>query len=267
MEDVTIRLLKTLRQVDLIACEDTRQTRKLLNRFKIKKRLVSYHRHSGSAREDYIISELEAGKNVALVSDAGMPLISDPGENLIKRLLQKDIEIEVIPGPSALITALVVSGLEVGAFVFCGFLPARSGKRKEALTEIAKQTSTSIFYEAPHRLMDTLHDIQKIMGDDREIVIARELTKLHEEVVRGSVVRVLEHFENNPPRGEICVLVSGFHPGNVDVDMELLCREIDTMLKAGCNKKEAFKQKAHEYGINKSTLYNYYHQINNTNRD
>lgn len=267
LDDVTIRLLKTLRQVDLIACEDTRQTRKLLNRYKIKKQLVSYHQHSGVARENFIIGELQAGKNVALVSDAGMPLISDPGENLVKRALQKEIDIEVIPGPSALVTALVVSGLDADAFVFSGFLPSRASRRTEALKEMEQEKRTSIFYEAPHRLLDTLHDIQDMMGDDREIVIARELTKLHEEVVRGSAAGVREHYEKHLPRGEICVLVAGRQPEEKEVDLEQLCREIDQLLKDGCSKKEAFKVKACQYRINKSSLYNYYHQRDNPKRE
>ena len=182
LDDVSIRLLKTLRKVDLIACEDTRQTVKILNRFKIKTPLTSYHEHSSKGKEDYLLEELLSGKNIALVSDAGMPLISDPGETLVKRVITADIDLEIVPGPSALICALALSGLDSTAFIFEGFLPNRSSKRREALTALQKETRTIILYEAPHRLSSTLKDIEEVMGGDRPIVVARELTKKYEEM-------------------------------------------------------------------------------------
>ena len=164
LEDVSIRLLKTLRRVDLIACEDTRHTIKLLNRYKIKQRLVSYHQHSRPEQEDYIIAELLRGKAVALVTDAGMPGISDPGVKLIQRAIDTGVKIEVVPGPSAAIAALSVSGMESEGFLFRGFLPARSGQRKTALQELAQVRYTLVLYEAPHRLLKTLEDMLEIWG-------------------------------------------------------------------------------------------------------
>ena len=258
LDDVSIRLLKTLRKVDLIACEDTRQTVKILNRFKIKTPLTSYHEHSSKGKEDYLLEELLSGKNIALVSDAGMPLISDPGENLVKRVITADIDLEIVPGPSALICALALSGLDSTAFIFEGFLPNRSSKRREALTALQKETRTIILYEAPHRLSSTLKDIEEVMGGDRPIVVARELTKKYEEMKRGSVGELRTFYEENPPRGEICILIAGEKNERAEVTLEMVAEEIDELLEKGLDKKEAFKMKAKEYGIKKSTIYNYH---------
>ncbi|MDD2586334.1 MAG: 16S rRNA (cytidine(1402)-2'-O)-methyltransferase [Syntrophomonadaceae bacterium] len=258
LDDVSIRLLKTLRKVDLIACEDTRQTVKILNRFKIKTPLTSYHEHSSKGKEDYLLEELLSGKNIALVSDAGMPLISDPGENLVKRVITADIDLEIVPGPSALICALALSGLDSTAFIFEGFLPNRSSKRREALTALQKETRTIILYEAPHRLSSTLKDIEEVMGGDRPIVVARELTKKYEEMKRGSVGELRTFYEENPPRGEICILIAGEKNERAEVTLEMVAEEIDELLEKGLDKKEAFKMKAKEYGIKKSAIYNYH---------
>lgn len=258
LEDVSIRLLKTLRKVDMIACEDTRQTIKLLNRYKIKKPLTSYHEHSSKGKEDYILDELSQGKIIALVSDAGMPLISDPGQNLVRRAIEAGIELEVIPGPSASIGALAISGMDSTAFVFEGFLPNRSKKRREAFLQLKEETRTIILYEAPHRLVQTLTEITEIMGSDREIAVARELTKKYEEIKRGTAGKLRDYFEKNPPRGEITLLISGKIEQDKEIDMEKIAEEIDQLLKKGINKKEAFKMKANEYNVKKSTIYNYY---------
>ncbi|HBK54610.1 MAG TPA: 16S rRNA (cytidine(1402)-2'-O)-methyltransferase, partial [Syntrophomonas wolfei] len=182
LDDVSIRLLKTLRKVDLIACEDTRMTIKLLNRFKIKTRMISYHEYSKREKEDYLIAQLLQGQNIALVSDAGMPTISDPGEELIRRALQTGIQLEVIPGPSALTAALALSGMDTSAFTFAGFLPQRRSRRREELEQLQSEQKTIILYEAPHRIRECLLDIVEIMGAERKLAIARELTKKHEEV-------------------------------------------------------------------------------------
>jgi len=258
LEDVSIRLLKTLRSVDVIACEDTRQTVKLLNRYKIKKHLVSYHKFSSKKKEDYLIEELKEGKNIALVSDAGMPAISDPGQELIRRAIKAGTDMEVIPGPSALTSALVISGVDSTSFIFEGFLPNRKGKRREALMKLKEETRTIILYEAPHRFFGLLVDIEEIMGVDREIVIARELTKKHEEIKRGSVGEVKKYFEQYPPRGEICVLIAGRKKGQKQVNLEAVSEEIEHLVESGINKNEAFKMKAKEYNIKKSTIYNYF---------
>ncbi len=258
LEDVSIRLLKTLRAVDIIACEDTRHTLKLLNRYKIKNRLLSYHEHSSNDREDYLIEELKKGQNIALVSDAGMPGISDPGEKLVKKAIEAGISVDVIPGPSACIAALAISGLDSTAFVFVGFLPNRRKPRLEALQALHSETRTVIFYEAPHRLLDTLLDIQQIMGEEQPLAIGRELTKQYQEMQRGLVAELLSYYEKHPPRGEICILLPGRQKDADQADMEQIIGETAQLIKAGMEKKEAFKMKAHQYGIKKSTLYKHF---------
>jgi 16S rRNA (cytidine1402-2'-O)-methyltransferase len=258
LEDASIRLLKTLRQVDIIACEDTRQTLKLLNRYKIKKQLISYHEHSKPEKEDYIIELLREGKDIALVSDAGMPAISDPGERLVKKAITAGIKLEVIPGPSALIAALAISGMDTTAFVFEGFLPSRISQRRERLEMLNEETRTIILYEAPHRLLACLQDIQEIMGEERKLAIARELTKFHEEVKRGSVAELYEYYSLNPPRGEISIIIEGKTVVIKPRSLEEIAREVEELLEQGMDKKEAFKTKAREYGIKKSMLYNYF---------
>lgn len=259
LEDVTIRLLKTLRQADLIACEDTRHTLKLLNRFKIKRPLTSYHQHSKLQKVEYIISQLQEGKKVALVSDAGMPGISDPGTELVARAIECGIKIEVIPGPSAVISALSISGMDTTSFIFAGFLPSRRSERQKAIRELAQETRTIVLYEAPHRLLDTLNDLKEILGEERPLAVMREMTKLHESVVRGTVGNLLEHFEQDKPRGEITLVIAPFLPppqGEISLDQVML--EVDQLIEQGMEKKEAFKLKAREYKIAKSIIYNRY---------
>ncbi|MDD3269827.1 MAG: 16S rRNA (cytidine(1402)-2'-O)-methyltransferase [Syntrophomonadaceae bacterium] len=258
LEDVSIRLLKTLRKVDMIACEDTRQTLKLLNRYKIKKPLSSYHQHSSRQKEDYLLEELSKGKHIALVSDAGMPGISDPGEQLVRRALEADLNVEIIPGPSALISALVISGMDSSTFLFAGFLPNKRKPRKESIEALKGETRTIILYEAPHRLLDTLEDIAEVMGAGRQLAVARELTKKHEEVKRADAAQMLKHFQAHPPRGEICVLIAAEPKQIKEVSLEQVCEEVEQLIKSGVDKKEAFKMKAREYKIAKSLIYNYF---------
>lgn len=258
LEDVSIRLLKTLRKVDLIACEDTRQTIKLLNRYKIKKKLTSYHEHSGINKENALIEALKKGNSIALLSDAGMPLISDPGGELIKKAIEENILIEVIPGPSAFTAALVLSGLDSTAFVFEGFLASKKKKRREKIMELSQEKRTLILYESPHRLIDTLKDMEDIMGSERKVAVARELTKIYEETKRGSLAQIREYYEQNPPRGEISILVEGMKANeDEEVDLEQISQEVQQLQEAGLEKKEALKIKAREYHIKKSDIYNY----------
>ena len=226
LEDVSIRLLKTLRSVDLIACEDTRQTIKLLNRYKIKKKLISYHEHSDHKREDYIVELLLSGKKVALVSDAGMPGISDPGEKLLQKALAQQLEIEIIPGPSAVISALAISGLDMGTFVFEGFLPRQASKRMDVLKKNGEERRTVIYYEAPHRLLKTLYDLQTLLDSKRKVVVVRELTKKHQEIIRGNIDEIIERFEEREPRGEICLLIGCKIPEPLSLDVDKLIEEI-----------------------------------------
>ncbi len=258
LEDVSIRLLKTLRQVDLIACEDTRHTLKLLNRYKIRKPLTSYHQHSRLAKEDYILKQLQAGQQVALVSDAGMPAISDPGADLVQRALQAGIKVEAIPGPSAVITALALSGLDTQSFIFLGFLPAKSSQRREILSSLSEQPRTMIFYEAPHRLLKTLAAMEEVLGEERLIAVARELTKTYEEIKRGTIGEVSKHFQQHEPRGEFTIVVEGKSTVAPTATIEEIADEVQALIAQGMDKKEAFKKKALEYGIRKSEIYKYY---------
>jgi 16S rRNA (cytidine1402-2'-O)-methyltransferase len=255
LEDASIRLLKTLRGVDLIACEDTRHSIKLLNRYKIKNKLISYHEHSGLKKESYILEQLRMGGNIALISDAGMPTISDPGESLVRQAIEAGIEVEVIPGPSACIAALAISGLDSSSFIFVGFLPPKAGKRREILASLKDEARTLILYEAPHRLLKILEDMEDILGEGRPITVARELTKIHQEVRKGSVREIKSYYTEHPPRGEICLLIPVQEKVAKTADLDQIIQETIELINNGVDKKEALKMKAREYKIQKSTIY------------
>lgn len=204
LEDITLRAIRVLKEVDIIASEDTRQTLKLLNHFEIKKSLISFHRHSSDERMNEIIEKLKKEKDVAIVSDAGTPVISDPGEEIVKMAIDENIEIIPIPGPCALITALIASGIDAKSFSFLGFLPLNKKLRKEKLDEIKFAKNTIVLYEAPHKLKETLKDLSRFTGD-RKIVLARELTKIYEEFISGTADELLEKVQE--PRGEFVVIV------------------------------------------------------------
>jgi len=210
LEDISIRAIKVLQSASLIAAEDTRQTKKLLTRYDIKTPLISYHEHNKLARINEILASLSAG-DVALVSDAGTPGLNDPGYELVRAVLAADYEVSAVPGPSAPVMALVISGLPTDAFVYLGYLPKRSSDRRRRLEEISEIPYTLIFLEAPHRLKDTLAELAEGFPT-RQIAVARELTKLHEEVFRGTVHQALEYFTSNEPRGEFTLVLSG-RPG------------------------------------------------------
>ncbi len=208
LKDITLRALETLKNVDLIAAEDTRHTRKLLTRYNIHRPLTSYFEHNKFFKGPYILRLLKEGKDVALVTDSGTPGVSDPGFRLIQLAVQNQIPITAIPGPCALIDALVLSGLPTDRFTFEGYLPVKSGARKKRLQEISGEKRTAIFYESPHRLLKSLQQMQQALGD-REIVILRELTKKFEEVLRGSAQEHLEYFQKHKPRGEFTIAIRG----------------------------------------------------------
>lgn len=208
LEDITLRALRVLREADFIAAEDTRRTLKLLSHYDIHTPLVSYHRHNRKQKEEHLVNLLVSGKKVALVSDAGMPGISDPGWELVAAALEKGVRVVPVPGPSAGITALVVSGLPAASFIFIGFLPVSRAARRKKLQELKFQERTMVFYEAPHRLRNTLADMLGVFGN-RTAAIARELTKIHEEVVRGSLQHLLDFYHDREPRGEIVIVVEG----------------------------------------------------------
>ncbi|MFC1540779.1 16S rRNA (cytidine(1402)-2'-O)-methyltransferase [Candidatus Margulisiibacteriota bacterium] len=208
LEDITFRAVRVLAEADLIAAEDTRQTKVLLSRYDINTPMTSYHKFNIKAKTAQLIDLLRQGQNIALVSDAGMPGISDPGYELIRGAIEQGIRVEPIPGPSAAITALAVSGLTTDRFVFEGFLPKKPGKKRKKLEGLKKEAGTIIIYESPYRLVKTLEDIQKIMGE-RQVAVCRELTKKFEEIVRGKTGEVLEKFCSQKPRGEIVLIIEG----------------------------------------------------------
>ncbi len=208
LEDITLRVLKVLREVDLVAAEDTRHTRKLFSHYGIHTALTSYHEHNRQAKGGYILEQLAGGKSVALVSDAGTPGISDPGEELVMAALEKGIQVTPLPGPSALLAALTVSGLSLSRFVFEGFLPTQNKERRQRLAKLACEPRTIVLYESPHRLSKTLGDLVDTLGD-RRACTARELTKLHEDVRRGTLVQLQELFDSRSPRGEFVLVIEG----------------------------------------------------------
>ena len=217
LEDITLRALRVLREADLIACEDTRQTRKLLDHFGISKPLVSYHEHNELARAAELVERLEAGANIALVSDAGTPLISDPGYRLVAAAIAAGIPVVPIPGPSAALSALAGSGLATDAFRFCGFLPPKASQRRKTLEALQEERCTLIFYEAPHRILEALEDVEAVMGS-RPVVVARELTKLHEEFLRGTAAEVRAQLAARPSvKGEITLLIGAAKAGRAPI--------------------------------------------------
>lgn len=207
LEDITIRALNIFREVDLIAAEDTRRTRKLLSRYDISTRTISYHEHNEFSRAPQLLAMIEEGKNIALVTDAGMPGISDPGAYLVDCALSNNLKVVSIPGPSAVTTALSVSGFSADEFTFIGFLPRKGKKRKEALEDLVCTTRTVVIYESPYRLLRTLSDLLSALGGSRKVVVARELTKVHEEVVKGTLEEVSEKFSGRTVKGEIAIVV------------------------------------------------------------
>lgn len=254
LEDITLRVLKTLEKVDLIAAEDTRHTIKLLNHFEIKNKLFSYHEHNKSSSGPQLIEMLLAGKDIALVSDAGMPGISDPGEDLVKLALEANIKVEALPGASAVITALAASGLPTRKFFFEGFLDRQKKNRKKRLEAIKSIEETLIFYESPHRLLETLKEMRSIFGN-RKVVIAREITKKFEEYYRGSLEEAWQYFKEKGIKGEFVLLLEG----NSEIVTQVFNTSIEEDLKNyilnGLSKKEAISQVAKEREIPKKEVY------------
>ena len=257
LEDITLRALRILKEVDYIAAEDTRNTLKLLNHFEIKKPLISNHRHNEEDRENSLIEKLKDGKNIAVVSDAGTPGISDPGEVIAKRAIEENIEVIPIPGACAAINALIASGLNTKEFVFFGFLPLNKKLRKEKLEEIKNENKTIIIYEAPHKIKDSLNDLKNVVGD-RKIVLVRELTKIHEEFIRGNIDEIIEKSENL--KGEMILLIEGNNEINNENILNNLSLEehYNVYEKQGLDKKEIIKKIAKDRGVNKNEIYQYF---------
>ena len=257
LEDITFRAIRILKEVDLIAAEDTRQTLKLLNYYEINKPLISYHRHNEEVKQEVLIQKLKEGQNIALVSDAGTPVISDPGEVIVKEALKENITVIPIPGACALINALIASGLDTKEFSFYGFLSLNKKLRKEKLQEIRKENKTIILYEAPHKLTSTLKDLLEIL-EDRKIVIARELTKIHEEFLRGTASEILENYPE--PKGEHIILIGG-NKIKEETEEQKNIKEMTIeehykyYEKQGFTKNEIIKKIAKDKGVNKNEIY------------
>ena len=259
LEDITQRALKVLREVDLIACEDTRHTQKLLNHFGINTRTVSYHEHNERDRAQQLCEMLAQGKQVALVSDAGTPLISDPGFRIVTTAIERDIRVVPIPGAVAFVTALAASGLPTDQFFFAGFLPPRSTARVAKLEELRTISATLVFYEAPHRIAATLKDAAQVLGN-RQAVVARELTKLHEEIIRGRLPELAAQFAQRKTKGEIVLVVDGANETSspredAGASPETLLARVNELERQGTNSKEALKLAARELGMKRAEAY------------
>lgn len=253
--DLTFRAVQTLQKVDLIAAEDTRHTGKLLQHFEIQTPQISYYEHNQHRRIPEILEQLGRGKAIAIVTDAGMPGISDPGYELVKACVEADIEVVSIPGVSACLTALSVSGLATERFVFEGFLPTKTKLRRERLQELRSQSRTMILYESPHRLRQTLQDLAETLGGDREVVLGRELTKLHEELWRGTAEAALKFYENNEPKGEFTLVVAGKIQEAPEPSETAIKEELEELLRRGLTRSQASRQLAQNTSLSRREIY------------
>jgi 16S rRNA (cytidine1402-2'-O)-methyltransferase len=262
LEDITLRAVRVLKEVDVIACEDTRQTQKLLNHYAISTRTTSYHEHNEMTKSAELVKEMQEGSSVALVTDAGMPGISDPGYRLVVLAIRHRIPVVPIPGASAFLAALVASGLPADSFRFSGFLPAKRGERRAALESVKNSPRTQVFYEAPHRVVEALADVCEVLGNERHVVIAREVTKLHEEFLRGRAGEVLETLKSRDVvKGEITLLIGKAEEGDARVETGALARPSvrqrveQIMAEENVDEKVALKKVAKERGVSKSEAY------------
>ncbi len=253
LEDITLRTLRILGEVDLMACEDTRHSLKLLNHYEIKKPLTSYHEHNVKEKGPELIEKILDGKNIAIITDAGMPGISDPGEDIIRLAIEAGIEVVGLPGPSASITALVVSGISTSKFAFEGFLPSRKKDRQNALNDLVNERRTIIFYESPHRLTETLEDMFKILGN-RKVAIVRELTKIHEEIYRGDFEGALIKFSNVQVKGEFVIIVEGNNVVEEEIEVNIE-EELLKYIENGMSKKDAIRRVVEEHKLPKNIVY------------
>ncbi len=262
--DVSKRCIEILGSVDLIAAEDTRRTLQLLNHFGITKALTSYHEHNKKAKGEYILKLLKEGKNVAQVSDAGTPAISDPGEDLVRLCIENGITVTSVPGPVAGITALVLSGLPTGRYAFEGFLSVNKRHRREHLQSVRNDTHTLIFYEAPHKLRTTLEDMRQVLGGERRIALARELTKVHEEIIRTTLDGAVEYYSGKAPRGEYVLVIEGAREAQPEPEECFwsgmsAAEHVEHYISRGMDQKEAVKAAAADRGVPKREVYNEYH--------
>ncbi|MEH2082546.1 MAG: 16S rRNA (cytidine(1402)-2'-O)-methyltransferase [Nostoc sp.] len=255
LEDITFRAVRILQTVDIIAAEDTRHTGKLLQHFQVKTPQMSYHEHNRTSRIPELLEHLINNKAIALVSDAGMPGISDPGYELVKACIEAGIPVVPIPGASAAITALSAAGLPTDRFVFEGFLPAKTQHRQEHLESLQTESRTLIFYESPHRLRDTLQDLAEIWGSDRQIVLGRELTKLYEEFWRGTIAEAIAYYTQREPQGEYTLVLAGIPPSQPQLTEEELKAELKQLISQGISRSQASRQLAKFTSLPRRQLY------------
>ena len=256
LEDITYRAVRVLKEADLIACEDTRHTAKLLHHYGIDKPTVSYHEHNEAARAEELVAKLEQGLNVAQVSDAGMPGISDPGYRVIKLAIERGVQVVPIPGASAVVAALAASGLPTDSFQFLGFLPAKSGQRRTLLESMRSAPHTTVVYEAPHRIAETMQDIVELLGAERPVALARELTKVHEEFIRGSATEILRRIEEQGLKGEMTLLIGKGERAAVPAARKDIASRVEEIMREGSvDENTALKVVAKEQGISKSEAY------------
>lgn len=255
LSDITLRCLEVLKSVDLIAAEDTRRTLTLLNHFEISKPLTSYYEHNRKEKGIFLAEEMEKGKNIALVSDAGTPAISDPGEDLVAICIEKGIEVVPVPGPVAAINALIGSGMPTGRFTFEGFLSVNKQSRREHLLSVAKEQRTMIFYEAPHKLLSTLRDFKTYFGGERKISLCRELTKIHEEFVRLTIDGAIAKYEETSPKGEFVLVIEGAPEEIEDYSSVSVKDHVMRYIESGMSEKDAMRAAAKDRGVKKSDIY------------
>ena len=254
--DISVRCREILAQADFIAAEDTRVTLKLLNHLELKKPLVSYYEHNKASSGGKILDRIQAGEVCALVSDAGSPAISDPGEDLVRQCTEADIPVSAVPGPCAVITALSISGLPTGRFTFEGFLSTAKKSRNQHLEALRTETRTMVFYEAPHKLLATLEDMSAVFGPDRRVSLCRELTKLHEEVIRTTLGEAAERYRQAAPKGEFVLVLAGATPEHTPVStLEEAAHRALTLIEEGLSRKDAARQAALETGLPKNAIY------------
>ncbi|KGX85464.1 16S rRNA (cytidine(1402)-2'-O)-methyltransferase [Pontibacillus litoralis] len=263
LEDITYRALRTLKEADVIAAEDTRQTKKLLSHFDIHVPLVSYHEHNKMNREEQLLQKLQNGEHIAMVSDAGMPGVSDPGYEMVKASIEQGIHVIVLPGANAALCALVGSGIDTSRFYFYGFLPRKKKERKETLQQLKKMTATILFYESPHRIKEVIKHIHEVIGE-RQITLARELTKKYEEYVRGTTSEIMEWLQQQDIRGEFCIVMEGSDEREEEPEhcwwSALTVREhVEAYMEQQYSSKDAIKQVAQERQMPKRSVYQAYH--------
>lgn len=260
LEDITLRAKRILAEADYVAAEDTRTSGILLEKIGVHNHMLSFHKYNSKERAPELIKLLKSGKNIAEISDAGMPVISDPGYILVQECIKNDIPVIPLPGPSAFATALIASGFDAQPFTYYGFLSRKSSEQKEFFEKMDKADATSIFYEAPHRLKKTLKNLGEVLSPERQIVCARELTKIHEEFIRGSVAEVINYFDQNDPRGEFVVLVSPNEEQEKTISWPELIKQVDELVAQDISKKDAIKRVSKENKVSKNELYDKYHQ-------